>query len=77
LAGTALAGQLTLLHARCRDHLAEPVARERIAIAIVMLTAALADRARRIDEHRSLLLDHTAFTRDLTTMLTAALTAPA
>lgn len=75
LAGTALAGQLALLHARCRDHLAEPVARERIAIAIVMLTAALADRALRIDEHLPLLLDHDAFTTNLTTMLTAALTA--
>jgi len=75
LAGTALAGQLALLHARCRDHLAEPVARERIAIAIVMLTAALADRALRIDEHLPLLLDHDSFTTNLVTMLTAALTA--
>lgn len=75
LAGTALAGQLALLHARCRDYLAEPVARERIAIAIVMLTAALADRALRIDEHLPLLLDHDSFTTNLVTMLTAALTA--
>jgi len=75
LAGTALAGQLALLHARCGDHLAEPVARERIAIAIVMLTAALADRALRIDEHLPLLLDHDSFTTNLVTMLTAALTA--
>jgi len=77
LAGTALAGQLALLHARCRDHLAEPVARERIAIAIVMLTAALADRAHRIDEHLPVLLEHQAFVANLTTMLTAALLAPA
>src|SRR5882757_11314622 len=70
LAGTALAGQLALLHARCRDHLAEPVARERIAIAIVMLTAALADRALRIDAHLPLLLDHESFAASLTTMLT-------
>lgn len=77
LAGTALAGQLALLHARCRDHLAEPVARERIAIAIVMLTAALADRAHRIDEQLPVLLAHDAFVTNLTTMLTAALSAPA
>jgi len=74
LAGTALAGQLALLYARCRDHLAEPVARERIAIAIVMLTAALADRAYRIDEGLPVLLNHQAFTTNLTAMLTAALT---
>jgi AcrR family transcriptional regulator len=77
LAGTALAGQLHLLHTRCRDHLAEPVARERIAIAIVMLTAALADRAHRLDEHLPVLLGHPAFVTNLTTMLTAALLAPA
>jgi AcrR family transcriptional regulator len=77
LVGTALAGQLDLLHTRCRDHLAEPVARERIAIAIVMLTAALADRAHRLDEHLPVLLDHPAFVTNLTTMLTAALLAPA
>jgi len=76
LAGTALAAQLALLHARCRDHLGELLARERIAIAIVMLTAALADRALRIDERLPLLLDHQAFTTNLVTMLTAALTAP-
>jgi AcrR family transcriptional regulator len=76
LVGTALAAQLDLLHARCRDHLGEPVARERIAIAIVMLTAALADRALRIDEHLPLLLDHQSFAANLTTMLTAALAAP-
>ena len=75
LAGTALAGQLALLYARCRDHLAEPVARERIAIAIVMLTAALADRAYRIDEGLPVLLNHQAFATNLTAMLTAALTA--
>jgi AcrR family transcriptional regulator len=77
LVGTALAAQLDLLHARCRDHLGEPVARERIAIAIVMLTAALADRALRIDEHLPLLLDHESFAANLTTMLTAALAVPA
>jgi AcrR family transcriptional regulator len=77
LVGTALAAQLALLHARCREHLGELLARERIAVAIVMLTAALADRALRIDEHRPPLLDHDAFTTNLVTMLTAALTAPA
>ena len=77
LVGTALAAQLDLLHARCRAHLGEPAARERIAIVIVMLTAALADRALRIDEHLPLLLDHESFAANLVTMLTAALAAPA
>jgi hypothetical protein len=42
-----------------------------------MLTAALADRAHRLDEHLPVLLDHPAFVTNLTTMLTAALLAPA
>lgn len=76
VAGTALAGQLALLDDRCREHLPEPVALERIAIAITMLTAALADRAHRIDERLPVLLDHDAFVTNLITMLTAALSAP-
>jgi AcrR family transcriptional regulator len=76
LAGTALAEQLALLHRRSTEHLAESIARERIAIAIVMLTAALADRARHVDERLPMLLEHDAFVANLVTMLTAALAAP-
>jgi hypothetical protein len=64
------------LHRRSTEHLAEPIARERIAIAIVMLTAALADRARHVDEQLPMLLEHDAFVANLVTMLTAALAAP-
>jgi AcrR family transcriptional regulator len=77
IAGTALAGQLALVERLCRDAVGEPVALERIAAMITMLTAALADRARRIDEGLPVLLDHPGFVADLIAMLTAALAAPA
>jgi TetR/AcrR family transcriptional regulator, regulator of cefoperazone and chloramphenicol sensitivity len=77
VAGTALAGQLALLEESCRAFLPEAVALERVALAITMLTAALADRARRIDEQQLVLLDHDDFVENFVKMLTAALAAPA
>jgi AcrR family transcriptional regulator len=75
IAGTALAGQLALLEDRCRAAVGEAVALERIAAMITMLTAALADRARRVDEGLPVLLPHDDYVADLVTMLTAALAA--
>ncbi len=76
IAGTALAGQLALLERRCGEAAGERVALERIAAMITMLTAALADRARRIDEELPVLLTHEEFVADLVAMFTAALAAP-
>lgn len=77
IAGTALERQLALLEDRCRAMLGERVALERIAAMITMLTAALADRAYRVDEGLPVLLGHDEFVADLIAMLTAALAAPA
>lgn len=77
LRGTALLRQLELLRARCLEWLPEPVARERIAIVIGMLTAALAERARQLDDAAHLLLAHAAFVENLVAMIVAALGAPA
>lgn len=75
IAGTALAGQLALLEDRCAAIAGERVALERIAVMITMLTAALADRARRVDEDLPVLLSHDEYVADLVAMLTAALAA--
>ena len=77
LRGTALAQQLTLLDKLCRAQLPPRLARERIALMICMLTAALAERARQIDARQRVLLDHDTYERNLVAMLTAALRAPA
>lgn len=76
LRDTALAGQLELLEVRCAEWLSRAVARERIAMTISMITATLADRARRIDDRLPVLLDQAAFVANLVAMLTAALAAP-
>ncbi|TYK49067.1 TetR/AcrR family transcriptional regulator [Actinomadura decatromicini] len=78
LHGTALARQLELLETACRATLPEPLALERIAVAIAFLTTALADRTGRLDPAtpQRTLLDHDTFTADLTAMLAAALQAP-
>lgn len=77
LRGTPLAEALDLLEQRCRGALpADDLARERIAMAISMLTAALADRAHRIDEGRPVLLEHTDFVANLIVMIDAALLVP-
>ncbi len=76
LEGTALAELLDLLEQRCRQVLPEDVALERIAMVISMLTAALADRAHRIDEQLPVLLLHESFRATLVSMISAALLAP-
>lgn len=77
LVGTALAAQLELLERSVRARLPESLAVERVALVITMLTAALADRARRIDERRPVLLEHRDFVANLVAMLAAALAAGA
>lgn len=77
LAGTQLARQLELLTNCCMGFLPERVALERVAAAIMLLTAALADRAQRIDQRRTLSLDHETFVGNLVGMLAGALRAPA
>ncbi|GAA5153106.1 hypothetical protein GCM10023321_22910 [Pseudonocardia eucalypti] len=76
LVGTALAAQLELLERAVRARLPEPLAVERVALVITMLTAALADRARRIDDELPVLLEHREFVANLVAMLTAAVGAP-
>lgn len=75
LAGTALAGQLELLRRACRRLHSRAVTLERIALFITMLTAALADRANRIEHESRMLLGHEAFVANLLAMLHAALRA--
>ncbi|MEO9220817.1 MAG: helix-turn-helix domain-containing protein [Mycobacteriaceae bacterium] len=75
LHGTALAENLELLEGGCLLVLATDVGRERIAMAISMITAALADRAHRVDGHLPVLLTHDEFRTNLTTMISAALLA--
>jgi AcrR family transcriptional regulator len=76
LRGTALSTQLSLLETACRDKLPQPIALERIAVMITMLTAALAQRARQIEASRRLAIDHDAYVANLVNMLTAAVRAP-
>lgn len=77
LRGTALARQLTLLEEALTERLPEAIALERVATVIALLTAALAERARRIDARRRVLLAHDAFVGNLEAMIVAALQAPA
>lgn len=76
LRGTALARQLDLLEAALAQDLPEEVRRERIAAVILLLTATLADRARRIDGRRTLMLDHERYVADVVAMCVGALRAP-
>ncbi len=76
VAGTALERQLHLLEGCCRTRLPEPVALERMATIVGLLTATLADRARNIDEGGPILLDHATFVDNLTLMIVAAIGAP-
>lgn len=52
-----------------------PVRAERVVGLIMLLTAAVAERARRIDEDAELELDHDAFVANLTAMCAALVTA--
>lgn len=75
LRGTALADQLNILARLCSDRLGETLAAERITLMITMLTAALADRARRIEARRRLVLEHDDYVADLIDVLAAGLRA--
>jgi AcrR family transcriptional regulator len=77
LQGTAVAHQLKLIEQSCLAFLPEPIALERVATLISVLTATLADRALRIEQRRRLPLDHETFVANLISMLTAAMRAPA
>jgi AcrR family transcriptional regulator len=76
LRGTAIARQLDLLEAAIDQDLPQEVRRERVAAVILLLTATLADRARRIDRRRKLTLDHESYVANLVAMCTGALQAP-
>jgi AcrR family transcriptional regulator len=76
LLGTALKQQLDLLEGCCVALMPEPIALERIASVIGLLTTALADRARLIEGGARLALRHEAFVANLNQMIVAALTAP-
>lgn len=76
LRGTAIARQLDLLEAAVDQGLPQEVRRERVAAVILLLTATLADRARRIDGRRKLTLDHESYVANLVAMCAGALRAP-
>lgn len=76
LRSSTIGRQLEALDAALRAELPEEVALERISMLIGMLTAVLADRARRIDGAQPILLDHASFVANTVSMLTAAMLAP-
>jgi AcrR family transcriptional regulator len=71
-----LRSQLEQVQRICAASMPAELAGERIAIMIGAMTAALADRAVRIDEGGPFVLDETAFVANLNAMLVAALLAP-
>lgn len=77
LRGSSVGGQLAALDDALRTVLPEDVALERLAMMIGMLTAVLADRARRLDGGQPVLLSHERFVDNTIAMLTAAMLAPA
>ncbi|MFN2560502.1 MAG: TetR/AcrR family transcriptional regulator [Jatrophihabitans sp.] len=72
----ALRAQLEQVHRICAESMPAELAGERIAVMIGALTAALADRAVRIEEGGPFVLDESAFVANLNAMLVAALLAP-
>ena len=76
LSQSTVGRQLEALDAALRAELPEDVALERISMLISMLTAILADRARRIDGGQPVLLEHERFLANTAAMLTAAMLAP-
>jgi AcrR family transcriptional regulator len=72
---TALAQELSLLERSLAASLPRVLVRERVAMMITMLTAALADRARRLESGRRMSVGHDAYVADLVAMLTGALRA--
>lgn len=73
VAETALSEWLGMLENRCSRALPRAVAAERVAMMITMLTAALAERARRIEAGRRMAVGHHRYVADLVAMLAAAL----
>lgn len=77
LRDTALGQQLAMLQRTLAAVLPRALVRERVAMMITMLTAVLADRARRIESGRRPSPRHEAFVADLVAMLSGALRSPA
>jgi AcrR family transcriptional regulator len=75
LAGTVLAAQLRLLDDRLVDAVGSLLARERAALLVTFLTAALAERARGRAAGVRQRLGHEKFVEHLTEVLTASLSA--
>jgi AcrR family transcriptional regulator len=76
LNGTALRTQLDQLQEICEEAMPVPLALERITIAIGTMATTMADRAAAIERGGRPQLDHDQFVANLTSMLSAALTAP-
>ncbi len=76
LAGTLLGAQLGRLHALLEPELGAALARERAALLVTFLTAALAERARSREGGARQRLAHDRFVRHLTDVLTGSLAAP-
>ena len=75
LAGTVLADQLALLDQRLVETVGPKLARERAALLVTFLTAALAERARSRASGARQRLGHEKFTDHLVEVLTAVLSA--
>jgi AcrR family transcriptional regulator len=75
LKGTVLGGQLDLLDDRLVEAVGPTVARERAALLVTFLTAALAERARAREAGARQRLGHEKFTDHLVEVLTAVLSA--
>lgn len=75
LTGTVLGAQLARLHAHLEPRLGTTLARERAALLVTFLTAALAERARSREAGHRQRLSHERFVRHVVEVLTAALSA--
>lgn len=76
LVGSVLGAQLELLGVRLRELVDPAVARERVALLVTFLTAALAERARAVEGGRRRRLSQQRYVDHLVGVLTAALTSP-
>jgi AcrR family transcriptional regulator len=75
LAGTVIGAQLASLEALLRPRLGTGLTRERVALMVTFLTAALAERARAREEGVRQRLGHERFVAHLVTVLVGALSA--
>lgn len=75
LTGTVIGAQLDRLHALLEPRLGAPMARERGALLVTFLTAALAERARSREAGLRQRLSHERFVRHVADVLTGALSA--